>query len=268
MYSSRLGAVSKENQAQMEIATERDDEGRYQIVVVTNALKVMNDLGQFGPTSINDLVARTGLSRSAVYRILVTLEAMRFAMRDRGARNWSLGPAFLLAHRAALRDVVKVIAAPSLRRLHEKFRETINLAQFHEGRLTYTEILESPQPLAARETPGDEAPLATTALGRAVLSALPEDDPLVEAVCSDAKSPRSLRADLAEVRSRGWAAEEGETLAGVACLGSAILDPTGLPIGGISVSLPEARLSKARALDIGRAVKLEARLVSEALAES
>jgi DNA-binding IclR family transcriptional regulator len=239
--------------------------GRYEIAAVANALKIIAYLGEHGPTSLNDLVLRSGLSRSATYRILMTLESHRFAIRDRTRGQWSLGPTFFSIHRNGRHDALKVLAMPSLDRLHAKFMETTNLAELFEGRLTYIEILQSPQPLAARETPGDEAPLATTALGRAVLAALATADPLAEKVSLESRNPRKLKAEVAAVRRRQWAIEQGETATGVACIGAAIIGPSGAPVGGISVSLPEARLSPSRAKDIGRAVLLEAQKVSASL---
>ncbi|WP_344745507.1 IclR family transcriptional regulator C-terminal domain-containing protein [Streptosporangium vulgare] len=57
-------------------------------------------------------------------------------------------------------------------------------------------------------------------------------------------TPEDLLADLALVRSRGYALDNEENLPGILCVGAPVFDHTGQVLGGISIS--------ALAMDMGR----------------
>jgi DNA-binding IclR family transcriptional regulator len=99
--------------------------------------------------------------------------------------------------------------------------------------------------------PGRSDPYYCTALGRAIAAFLPPTrlealltktqlKPVGARTVSDAAS---LRRILSETRRRGWASEEEETEAGVACLAMP-LAPLGVGEAAISLSIPLSRFSK------------------------
>jgi DNA-binding IclR family transcriptional regulator len=87
-------------------------------------------------------------------------------------------------------------------------------------------------------------PLHCTAIGKAVLAALPEPEvrTLLARTGAVARTPTTLTdldgivAHLADVRDRGWSVDEQENEAGVRCVGAAVIDHTRRVVGGISVS--------------------------------
>jgi len=89
-----------------------------------------------------------------------------------------------------------------------------------------------------------------TSVGKAILSALPDDDwsrflppePFPQLTTHTHTTLATLRADVAECRARGWAvdAEEAE-LSGI-CVGAPILGRTGRPVAAISVCSVTGRL--------------------------
>ena len=165
---------------------------------------------------------------------------------------------------------------PSMRRLLLEEEETVNLAEFANGTLTYVEILESPLPFRMSAAAGLQAPLHSTALGKALLAHLPQSerdallphDSLAPVTDRTITTRSALDAELAEVLRRGWTLESGENEIGVACIGAAILGRDGNPMAGISVSVPEARLDEERTVRIGERVLAEATAVSSAIAEA
>src|SRR5690606_20880873 len=86
--------------------------------------------------------------------------------------------------------------------------------------------------------------LHCTAIGKAILAHLPRDE--VEAVVASAGMPSrtpatitdlpALHAELAAVRERGYALDDEENEPTVRCLGAAVLDRSGRPRGGVSIS--------------------------------
>src|SRR5262249_18817980 len=137
------------------------------------------------------------------------------------------------------------------------------------------DVLESPLRFRMGGARGERAPLYSTALGRAVLAALPPDEraslledarpeTLTERTIVDRKA---LAEEIAVSDARGWAVEHGETELGVSCFGAALLGPSGRPVGAISISVPDARLGPKREQRLGAAIVKVARAIMSALPE-
>lgn len=87
-------------------------------------------------------------------------------------------------------------------------------------------------------------PLHSTAIGKSILAHLPEEQ--VRALIASAglpprtpntlTSPEALLAELETVRARGFAMDDEENEATIRCIGAALLDPGGSPVGGVSIT--------------------------------
>jgi DNA-binding IclR family transcriptional regulator len=259
----------------MKTATSEAPQGddRYSVAVVTHALDLLTALGH-GPLTTSQAARIIGKSRSTAYRLLVTLSAKRYAAHDDERHEWLPGPALLALGAGGQVLVLRALALPGMRRLHEEENETVNLGQYVGGELTYVEILESNQLFRTSAAPGQQANLHSTALGKAILAALPE--PLLQSTLDridlHARTPftrterSELRREIEAVRARGWSEEKGEDAVGVGCVGAAILSVEGMPIGGISVSAPQARLDEKRTQSIGERVAEEVGRITRDLA--
>jgi IclR family acetate operon transcriptional repressor len=93
--------------------------------------------------------------------------------------------------------------------------------------------------------------LHSTSIGKAILAFLPKPDR--ESALADlqwtAVTPKTitnhdhLRDELERTRLRGYATDNEENEIGARCIGVPILDGAGLPLAGISVSGPTARMN-------------------------
>src|SRR5262249_4548525 len=68
-------------------------------------------------------------------------------------------------------------------------------------------------------------------------------------------TPAAVRAELALVKARGWAASAGERIAGTAGIAAPILDARGSVVGALDLVLPEARLEGFDVEAAGRLLK-------------
>jgi IclR family acetate operon transcriptional repressor len=159
-----------------------------------------------------------------------------------------------------------------MRRLLAEEKETINLAEFADGELVYTHILESPQAFRMSNVPGEIVPLHATALGKAVIAAHPREQwpefvarlDLQAITPNTITSPDTLLSELGTIERRGWGEDHGETALGVVCVGAAIRGPSGVVLGGISVSLPAARFDSTQKGRLGpRLAEEAARITAE-----
>jgi IclR family transcriptional regulator, acetate operon repressor len=241
--------------------------GRYEVAAVSNALDLLARIGEVGETSTAEAGRCLGISRSSAYRLLVTLQSRGFVEHDRISRRWSLGTPFARMLTRVTETRLRSAALPSMRRLLAEEKETVNLAEFIDDELVYIHILESPQAFRMSNIPGERIPLHATALGKAVIAAHPREqwrsliaslelEPITANTITD---PESLLVELERTKLRGWGDDRSETALGVACFGAPITGPSGLPLGGLSISLPEARL------DAGRAERLGTRVLEETI---
>jgi DNA-binding IclR family transcriptional regulator len=235
---------------------------RYEIAVVARALDIVSDLAR-GKTHTTASVAKlTGISSASAYRLLVTLESRGFVAHDPGARSWRLGHAFFTASSSSIREQLRAAALPRLTRLRDEQLETVNLALYAHGEIVYLDVLESPLRFRMSGAPGERAPIHATALGRAVLATLPEElrEPIVGHLVYEQLTDRTiagiepLRAEIEATATRGWGVEHGETEIGVSCFGAAVRGPDDSPVGAISISVPDARLTPDRERLLGEAV--------------
>jgi IclR family acetate operon transcriptional repressor len=79
------------------------------------------------------------------------------------------------------------------------------------------------------------------------------------------RTPAELNAELANIRSRGYAIDDEENEEGVRCVGAAILDSTGTAIAAISVSGPSFRITKEKVPIVSRSVTAAAQAISSQL---
>jgi IclR family acetate operon transcriptional repressor len=109
----------------------------------------------------------------------------------------------------------------------------------------YVDKREGRQAYRMRSRVGLAIPLHCTAIGKALLAALPEAE--VRAIVDRAGMPRRtdhtltskerLVAHLAGVRDRGYSIDDEENEPQIRCIGGAVFDHRHAPLGGISLTM-------------------------------
>jgi DNA-binding IclR family transcriptional regulator len=174
------------------------------------------------------------------------------------------------AHRSA--DLVS-LARPAMVRLASEFGETVNLAIPVHNEVVYIDVIESMHQLRTQVPAGFRDHLHSTALGKAILAALADNEVRAILASADrvAKTPNTVVAvpallrQLATVRERGFAIDDEENELGSICVASAFLNHTGRAIGAVSVSGPRWRIGNELAEVIGAELVAATHLLSAAL---
>lgn len=225
-----------------------------------------------GRLSLNEIAARSVLPVPTAHRLLGTLVARGY-MRRTPDRAYALGLR-LLPLAAAAGSVVPVGAEAVLARLVDSLGETANLAVLTGARAEYVAQVPSRHRMRMFTEVGRQVDLHCTGVGKALLGRL--DDDRVREVVRRAGMARqtehtlveetALLADLAAVRSRGYALDEEEQELGVRCVAMTVGDGP-LTLMAVSVSGPLTRMTDdlvARAVPLLRAAgdDLAARLLA------
>jgi len=243
-----------------------------QVKSLVRALSILDVLAQNSEGLTLTALARTvQLPPSTAHRLLTTLQQRRFARFDPLTMTWQIGlRAFIVGNAfARARDIV-LIARPHMRRLMEQSGETVNLYVMTDGEATCMAQVESRAMMRAISRPGGQVNMHNSAAGKAMLARL-SDAEVVRIVRSHGLprltertlvTLKALRADLEEIRARGYAIDDEEYAVGMRCVGAAVLGENGMPLGSLSLSGPTARIGDSRLRDLGVRVVAAARATS------
>lgn len=224
------------------------------IAVLDKAFTILEVLARTGRAlGLAELAEESRLPKPTVHRILRSLRDLGYVTPTGARGSYTLSDR-LGSLREQGRDVaLRNKARPLINELHGRFDETVNLGVLEGIYIRYAHVTETAQALRWIVKPGARDLFHTTALGRAIVAHLPDEQQtrLVAKVCAalpsrGRKAARlKLVSELAATRARGCALEEEETVAGVACVAIS-LAPLGEPLAGISVSVPVNRFPSDR----------------------
>jgi DNA-binding IclR family transcriptional regulator len=197
--------------------------------------------------TLAQIADRVGLARSTVYRLVAALEQERFVAAASAARGYRLGPGLASLTMAATRDLTALIH-PYLAELSQEVNETVDLAVFEQDHVLIVDrVVAASRTLLVQSSVGALLPAHTTAPGKALLAALPDEE--VEALLpatlerltpATITSRAKLLEELDRVRDTGIAYARGERTQGIDAIAVAV-GPEHAPIAAVSVPMPAQR---------------------------
>lgn len=204
--------------------------------------------GRPAPVSAGAISRDLGLPRSTTYELLTELAAAGFAVHLPAERRWGLGVAAFEMGSAYLRsEPLERLGRPLLHRLATATSATAHLGVLHGPQTLYLAKERPPGGSVQLVTDvGIRLPAALTATGLSVLAGLPAGQvralfpgpgAFVDRTGRGPVSLPGLRAELAVVRRRGWAQEDGRITEGAASVAAAVHDHNGLPIAAIGITI-------------------------------
>ena len=203
--------------------------------------------------TLTEIASEMGQSPATVYRILVTLEGRGLVEFDPQEQAWHIGAqAFVIGARFLRRTSMVERARPILRKLMEVTGETANLGVEKEGSVLFLSQVETHANIRAFFPPGTLSPMHASGIGKALLAEM-DDERLARLLESKGLASftshtitesEALIADLAEIRTRGFAVDDEERNEGMRCIAAAVFDMNGEAIAGLSVSGPTSRVAR------------------------
>ncbi len=237
--------------------------------------KVVRILDCFSVTdrtlALAEICTRTRQPKSTTHRLLAAMRAAGLLDQERdryrlGLKLYELGNT-VLANMELHREARRFVEA--LARLSG---QAVHLAVF-DGRQAIVVHRAEPSPeLNSALTLIEAAPVHCTSVGKAILAFQPA--PVIERVIAAGlprlteatiTEPAALRAELAAIRTRGFATDEGEHQPGLRCVGAPIRDAAGRVVASISVSGPAWRLPPGEVANLARLVRHSAGSIATAL---
>ena len=267
VFSSAMSNSATSNRVQSEGPTTTS---------VDNALWLLQLVGEHQALRVAEAADLLGVARSTAHRLLTALRRRGFVMQDRPNGAYRPGPALYEIGLAAVSRIdIRRVARPVLEQLREETQETASLAILEGTMIRFVDCVESPRSVRVGNRTGVVRPAHASAVGKAILAGLPDAElerrypggELPPATTSAAiTDPAVLRAELAEIRTRGYALNWEESTDGVCAVAVALRDTVGQPLAGLGVAAPSSRIGSLEGIrEFAPAVLRGAELVLERL---
>lgn len=231
------------------------------IAAVDKALLVIEtllDLNDNGAT-LGHLAELTSINKSSLHHTLATLKARRWVVQDEDGL-YHLGPITgRIAQWWTSSDQAVSRLHPTLVAICGDTHELVHLGRLYGDTIVYLDKVEPDRPVRVWSRIGQSAPVATTAMGRAIIGARhPTQAERTTWLSLIADRPPHLESRLTEelerVRTSGYAVEVGEDRPSLACVGVPI-SLAGSPNLAISVTVPIERATLPRLDEIAQTIQ-------------
>jgi DNA-binding IclR family transcriptional regulator len=226
---------------------------RMRLSSVANAIRLTKSFSELeSEMGISALATRLGLAKSTVHRLATTLVEYDILEQNRESGKYRLGLALFELGTLVRRKMDAASGAQEqIHALADATGETVQLAILDHLSVLYIRIRESRQAVRMSSGLGSRAPAHCTSVGKALLAYQGAD--VVQQVVENGikrytdntiTDADALKAELAAVRSRGYAIDDEEIEVGLRCVAAPIRDHTGHVVAAISVAAPVQRMTK------------------------
>jgi IclR family acetate operon transcriptional repressor len=238
---------------------------------VLTALRIIEQVSVDQPARLGDLARSLGLPKTTAHRLLNTLNDAGWLRQDSHG-SWLLSlRCATIGQRVTEQAALKALAGPALQELALATRENVRLWLAEGEALAVIDSRDGDHAVRPVEPRARiSLPLHAMAVGKAVLASWPEHDvdrwlgkPLLAITPRTITSPGLLLAELAQVRSRGYAEVRSEGAMDVGGVAAAFRLP-GDRLGALAVTYPVHRASAASVASYGDLVSRAARSLQEA----
>jgi DNA-binding IclR family transcriptional regulator len=200
------------------------------------------------------LARQLKFQRSTLYRYLSCLQELGFVEEADESHRYRLGPRLVVLGavafgergftRQAKRFVNELAAATG---------ETAHATILDDDHAVTVEIADGAGPIGPRISIGSRRPVHCSASGKIFLG-YGSSESREEYLTRELEQPtplsivdaQALRAQLATMKRRGYATDEGEYVLGIACVAAPVFDFRGEVAGTLSISIAAPRLDKSR----------------------
>ena len=228
-----------------ELRTTRNSGGVQSIERVFELLETMADAG--GVIGLSQLASQSGLPLPTIHRLVRTLVDLGY-VRQEPSREYALGPRLV-----RLGDISSGLltrwATPYLQKVVDVLGESTNLAILDGDQIMYVAQAPGSHSMRMFTEVGRRAQVHCTAVGKAMLAQMPAEkvDGILRRSGMPAMTEHTItdRAqftrELALIRERGYALDEGEQELGVRCVAVAL--PSNSTRAATSISGPLTRMT-------------------------
>jgi len=228
------------------------ERGEHFVQSLERGLMVIRAFGPDDPElTLSDVARRTGLTRAAARRFLLTLSDLGYVRSD--GKRFALTPRVLELGYAYLSSLsLPEIAEPHLERLAAEVHESSSVSVLDGDEIVYVGRVPTSRIMRVAINVGTRFPAHATSMGRILLAALPEADLDAYLARADLRAltartitdPGALRAELDRIRTQGWALVDQELEEGLRSVAAPVRGRDGDVVAAVNVSAHASRTSR------------------------
>lgn len=225
----------------------------YVIAALDKGLMLLGHLAEHPNSGVSEIAARTGSTKSQVFRLLHTLERRGFVHKHPETRNYYLGHSCLyLGERARRQSSLVAIADGVLEQLARETQENVNLVVREDLKSVVVALKESQQPLRLYAEIGREGPLHAGGSSMVLLAHAPEavvaeilSGELERFTPNTEVDPERLRRGMAAIRDAGFHVALEDLDKGAFSIAAPVRDHRSEVVAAVSIAGPLSRLTPA-----------------------
>lgn len=207
-----------------------------------------------GEVRVTDVSVELGVARSTAHRLLMTLAHHGFVAQDRVSRVYRVGRTLYEIGLTAAGELdIRRKARQHMERLSAQLRETVNLLVLEGGGCRIIDGVEGDHPIRVASRTGTLLPAQATSGGKLLLAELPADqvdarfpDGLTSVTDRTITSLTDLHAELAVIRTQGYAVNWGESEPDLYAVAVCVRDHSQRAVAALAVSVPALRVNDAQ----------------------
>jgi IclR family transcriptional regulator, acetate operon repressor len=254
-----------------------DEKPRNNSSSLRRALSLLEIVAQRGAAgesvSLVGLAEQAGMPKSTAARLVEPLVSTGLLDYDAASREYRLG-----SYTASLGGIylagldLRSVARPVIEGLAHETGEAVHLVIRDGIEVIYIDKVDSRLPVRIDSRIGLRRPLYSTAVGKSLLAF--DDESLVRETIAGGFTAFTERTivdekrferEIAQVRRRGFAVDDGENEAGIRCVAAPVFDQDGRVVAAISVSGPDTRVTRGAVTQIAAVVTASANAISRRL---
>lgn len=213
---------------------------------------------------VTEIARAMDLPKSTAAGLIFTLDQNGYLSQDPVTRKYSLG--YKLVERAGIfldqMDLRKV-AEPVLESLRDQVNESVNLAIRDGQFVIYIARMQGDNMLRMRSEVGKREMVHSTALGKALLSQLTDNelDDFISNCTFESFTKKTITdpdqfvSEIQKTNNRGFALDDEENEMGGRCVAAAVTDYLGKVVAAVSLSAPVQRFPTEKIDEYGALVK-------------
>lgn len=228
-------------------------EVKYHVRALARGLQILD---AFTPTDaelgLTELSARTGIGKATLVRLLSCLEQTGYLERSTSDVAYQLGQkAYQLALVYQATHPLPTVALPILEHLAGDSGQTCELAVLDGSWARTLAVAYANRALRRQTAVGERFPVHCTSNGKTLVAFL--DSAEIERIIAAGLrqytgrtivNPAAFHAELAAIRTRGYAFDDEELFVGVRCLSAPVRDSLGRVVAAVNVSGPAAEFDE------------------------
>lgn len=248
---------------------------RYSVPNLERALQILETIAERPDgMTMSETATALKIPRNSAFRILSTLLAHQYVLRDEATQRFRLSGKMLgLGCKGTGTDRLLEYSHDLLPSLRDETGETALMGRLIDDSGVVLHQSPSKQAIKVQVEIGVRFPLHTAAPAKAILAWMNAAD--CERIVAGMSFPKitnntitsrkAFREVLEKTRQVGYAVEHGEEVEGITCIAAPVFDFHSTAIAALWVTGPDSRLDKKKLADIGAIVSKFALLLSQRL---